>query len=281
MNRLLSLFALAALMLTGCKFIEPGYVGIKVNSYGNQKGVEDFPLQTGRVHFNPFTESVYEFPVFMQNRAWKISEGEGFTFNSLEGAKITAGVGLNYTLDAEKVPDLFVAHRQSLDDVTDGYVRTQVQDAFIKEAEKLAGIAIMGGSQQTLLDAVKARLNTKLESRGFNIDSVSFIGAPEADGRVMNSINAVIEATQKAQEAEAKVATVRAEADQARAEANGIADAIKTKANAEAEANLIVAKSITPTLLQYEAVKKWDGVAPKVFGGGGAGLLLGIDTETK
>lgn len=277
MNRFFPLLLLV--LFTGCSFIEPGYVGIKVNSYGNQKGVEDFPIQTGRVHFNPFTESIYTFPTFMQNRAWTISDGEGFTFNSKEGAKITASVGLNYSIDPDKVPHLFVAHRQELDDVTDGYVRTQVRDAFVQEAGKLSNIAIMGEGQQALLESVKQRLNDKLDSRGFNIDGVSFIGAPEADQRVMNSINAVIEATQRAQEAQAKVATVKAEAEQARALADGAADAIKTRAAAEAEANLIVAKSITPTLLQYEAVKKWDGVAPKVVGGGSAGLLLGIDTN--
>src|SRR5262245_21891316 len=91
--------AFGILFLTGCTFIEPGYVGIKVNSFGNQKGVEDFPLQTGRVPYNPFTESIYEFPTFMQNRSWTLDNREGFTFSTKEGAKIAASVGLNYSLD--------------------------------------------------------------------------------------------------------------------------------------------------------------------------------------
>ena len=280
MGKFLSL-CLLCLVCTGCTFIEPGYVGIKVNSWGSQKGVEDFPLQTGRVSYNIFTESVYEYPTFMQNRSWRIDKGEGFTFSSKEGAKITASVGLNYSLEPAKVPALFVAHRSDLTTVTDTYVRTQVQDAFTRAAGQFSNIEIMGAKQQELLTTVEKSLNERLASRGFVIDNVSFIGAPEPDARVAASINAVIEATQDAQKAEAKVVQIRAEAQQAREKAQGEADAIGIKAKAESDANLLVAKSITPQLVQYEQTKKWDGVAPRVQAGNGSGLLLNVNGDTK
>jgi hypothetical protein len=40
-----------------------------------------------------------------------------------------------------------------------------------------------------------------------------------------------------------------------------------TIANGEARANEIVAKSITPTLLQWKMIEKWNGVAPTFMGG--------------
>src|SRR3989304_9226120 len=245
MGKFLSmLFLLVACV--GCTTVGPGDVGIKVNYWGEQKGVEDVPIVTGRVLYNPITTTVYTYPTYMQNRRWLISEGEGFTFTSSEGAKIEASVALNYQLERDKVPVLFVAHRADLDTVTDTYVKSYIQDALTKLAPTYSNIEIMGAKQEQLLTKVKQRLVSELGERGFRFDNVSFIGAPQPDEKVVASINAVIQANQHAQEAQAKVAQVKAEADQAREMANGAADAILTRAEAEAKANLIVAKSITP-----------------------------------
>jgi prohibitin 2 len=49
--------------------------------------------------------------------------------------------------------------------------------------------------------------------------------------------------------------------------AAGQAKAIMALANAQAEANRKLAASITPTLVQYEMAKKWDGKLPQVTSG--------------
>ncbi len=275
------ILCLLALVCTGCTTVGPGDVGIKVNYWGEQKGVDDVPIVTGRVLYNPITTTVYTYPTYMQNRRWLIKDKEGFTFTSSEGAKIEASVALNYSLKREKVPVLFVAHRASLDIVTDTYVKSYIQDALTKLAPKYSNIEIMGPKQEELLGRVKQRLIDELADRGFMFDNVSFIGAPEPDEKVVASINAVIQANQHAQEAQAKVAQVKAEADQARELAQGAADAIGIRSRAEAEANLTVAKSITSTLIQYELTKKWDGVAPRVFSGDKAGMMLNVGADGK
>lgn len=270
--------------LACCTRVDPGYVGIKVNLYGNQKGVEDFPLQTGRVWYNPFTEEVYEYPTFMQNQAWTSSETEGskhdesITFNSIEGSSINVDVGLNYTLDAEKVPHLFVEFRQDIETITHGYLRNQVRDALSRIGGNYKAIEIFGEKKQQLLDEVKNELDNKLKDKGFILDTVSFISAPQADSRVMQSINMVIEATQKAIEAENKVRQIEAEAEQEVARANGAAKAILTEAEAQAQANKLIAESITPELVKYKLLEKWDGIAPKVLGGDSE-LLLSVGAE--
>ena len=38
----------------GCTYVPPGFVGVKVNLYGNQRGVSDYPIVTGRVLYNPW-----------------------------------------------------------------------------------------------------------------------------------------------------------------------------------------------------------------------------------
>lgn len=67
---LLFLSSLILVASTGCTRINPGYVGIKVNMYGDNRGVDDITIKTGRVWYNPITHDIYEFPVFMQNATW-------------------------------------------------------------------------------------------------------------------------------------------------------------------------------------------------------------------
>lgn len=270
-------------VFVGCDYIEPGHVGIKVNLYGTQKGVEDFPLQTGRIWYNKWTHKVYEYPTYMQTIAWTddLNEGspvkEGVSFNSKEGAQIVGDVGLNYSLDAAKVPNLFIEFRQDLPIITNTYLRNQVRDAFNKAAGNFKAVEIFGEQKQALLDSVKILLVSKLEDKGFIIDSISFIGAPRADAGVMSSIQSVIQATQRAIEAENKVRQSEAEADQKIAEARGQAESILEVANAQAEANQKLSESITPELIKYKMLEKWDGILPKVLGE--TGLLMEIDSE--
>lgn len=281
----LSMMLCTALMFaSGCTRVEPGWVGIKVNMYGSQKGVEDFPLKTGRVFYNPFTEEVYEYPTFMQNQAWTETATEGspnneaITFNSVEGSSITVDVGLNYTIDPELVPHMFIEFRQSVDTITHGYLRNQVRDAFNRVAGQYKAIEIFGEKKQALLDAVKADLDHKLREKGFLLDTVSFISAPRADAEVMRSITLVIKATQDAIAAENMVRQVEAEAKQAKAKADGVASAILAEAEAQAKANTLVNATLTPQLIQYKLLEQWDGVAPKVLGTD-SNLLLNMDAN--
>lgn len=282
MVRKLILVWFICLFTMGCTYVEPGYVGIKVNSYGTQKGVQDFPLQTGRVCYNPFTETIYKYPTFMQSKVWTddVNEDnmvrEGITYSSMEGATIESDVSINYTLDPQKVPHLFVEFRQPIEALTHTYLRTQVRDAFNRCAGQFKAVEIFGMRKQELLDAVKAHLNEHLTPKGFIIDNVSFVGAPHADPQVMQSINNVIQATQDAIKAENKVRQIKAEAQQAIETAKGDAESKLTRAKAEAEANIEIAKSITPELVKYQALQKWDGVAPRVVGSGST-VLFGVD----
>jgi len=59
--------------------------------------------------------------------------------------------------------------------------------------------------------------------------------------------------------------------------ASGRAKAILTEAQAQAEANRLLSASITPTLVQYEMTKKWNGQMPTVTGG--ATPLLQLPTN--
>lgn len=119
----------------------------------------------------------------------------------------------------EKVPAIFVEFRRSPQEITDTYMRTKVRDAFSRIASTMPVVEIFGAKKQELLAKVKEDLMNDLEPKGFRIDSISMVGNPRLDPNVAASINNVIQAAQRAQEAQNKVAQVEAEARQKVAEA--------------------------------------------------------------
>ena len=77
-KKILALFAsISLLALAGCSRIGPGHVGIVINQAGSDKGVLSTPVQTGWVFYNPFSESVVEYPTHVQTVKWTASKDEG------------------------------------------------------------------------------------------------------------------------------------------------------------------------------------------------------------
>ncbi len=65
------LVVLAVLWSAGCATrIGPGNVGIKVDLAGSQRGVEDLPIRTGWVVYNPAASKVVEYPTYVQTAKW-------------------------------------------------------------------------------------------------------------------------------------------------------------------------------------------------------------------
>lgn len=254
------LFSLLALGISSCAVttVKPGFVGIRINNYGGDRGVQDYTLETGRVTYNPFAEDIYTFPVFVQNYVWTkdVNEGsptdESITFNSVEGAVVNADVGVSFVFEREKVPQIFQEYRQSADEITATIIRAQVRDAINLVASKMKVTDIFGAGKEQLLTTAKQLLNERLEPKGIKLQLVTFVNALRADQQVQASINATITAAQKAAEAENRLKQARTELEIAKV---------------KAESNKVLSTSITPQLLQKEALEKWDGRLPQSTSG--------------
>lgn len=259
--------------LVGCGYVPPGHVGVKVNFYGSNRGVDDLTIVTGRVWYNPFTTEIHEFPTFMQNVVWTKDTTEGsptdesISFNSKEGASLNADVGLSYQIRPEKVPHVFNELRKDADYITRVYLRTKIRDSFNRYSVNYTAVQIFAEGKNSLLKDVRTDLEKSLGDR-FVFDTITLVGQVRGDSSVEQSINRTIEATQRAIEAENKVQQIKAEAEQKIAEANGKAQSILAVAKAESEANRIIAESIKPELMQYKSLEKWDGVLPRFIGSG-------------
>jgi regulator of protease activity HflC (stomatin/prohibitin superfamily) len=279
----LVLLSLLAVSSIGCTRVDPGNIGLKVNMYGTDRGVDDVTLETGRVWYNPITEDIYTFPTYMQNAVWtkdeidESPEDESITFNSIEGAVVNADIAISYQILPEHVKDIFTELRQDSEYIKGVYVRSKTRDAFSRHASKMKVVDIFGSKKEELLSAVKEDLGSTMP--GFKFDIVTFVGGLRVDPLVEQSISSTIQATQRAIEAENKVKQSTAEAQQKVEEARGLAESILLEAKARSEANEILTKSLSPALLQYESLQRWDGVLPKVTGE--VIPFISIDNEVK
>ena len=281
-----ALMAILMMGATACTRIEPGWVGIKVNQAGSNKGVEDYPLLTGWVFYCPPTTRVYEYPTFQQNVIWCASPHEGnpvdesISFNCKGGAAITADVSMSGKFVTEKVPAIFVKFRSDPQVIVHGYLRNEVRDALGRIGAKYDPMEIIGEKRGEFLDAIKAEVKSRVGD-WWTIDYITFANKLRVDDKIETAINSIITQKQQTQQSQLKVQQMTAEAQQAVAKATGEAQskatnawgegqAILIKAKAQADANELIAASIakSPSILQWNAQEKWDGHLPQVTGGG-------------
>lgn len=264
MKKILSAILLVS-ALAACDKVPVGNVGIKVNNLGGDKGVNDEVLGTGW-YWVGLTKTMYTFPTYMQTRKW---EGkEEFQFQTVEGLTVGAPISISYSVEPAKVPLLFQTYRKGLDEITDIYIHNIIRDDLVLVGSTRTVDDIYGAGKGKLLSDLQGLVAAKLEPMGVHVDQVSVVGGFTLPDTVVQSINLKIQATQQSQQRENEVATAKAEAQKAVAVAQGEADSRTIKAKAEAQANLIISQSITPELVQYEGVNKWNGQLPTYTGGG-------------
>jgi regulator of protease activity HflC (stomatin/prohibitin superfamily) len=253
-------FILLIFLFMSCERIDAGHVGVKVNQYGDNKGVDDVTAVTGMVFYNPLTTRIYEFPTFIQHKEYK--GDNSFIVNSKDGSEFNVSPIMNYSVQREKVPAIFSKYRRPLEDIEEGFLKTAVYDAFRLATNKYTADELI--SNRAVFEVeVRRLLDGQLLKEGFIINQfTSNLIYPET---FKKSIEAKNNAVQAALRAENEVKTAEAQAKIKVATAEGNAQAMLTSAKAEAESNRMKQQTLTPLLLQLEYINKWNGELP-VYG---------------
>ena len=257
-------FILLVVLFNSCERVDAGHVGVKVNLYGDNKGVDDVVAVTGMVFYNPITTKIYEFPTYIQHKEYRKTEDgdNSFIVNSKDGSEFSVSPIMNYSVQRDKVPSIFAKYRRPLADIEEGFLKTAVYDAFRLATNKYTADELI--SNRAIFEVeVRRLLDAQLLKEGFTINQfTSNLIYPET---FKKSIEAKNNAVQSALRAENEVKTAEAQAKIKVATAEGNAQAMLTSAKAEAEANRMKQQTLTPLLLQLEYINKWDGKLP-VYG---------------
>jgi regulator of protease activity HflC (stomatin/prohibitin superfamily) len=270
------------LSFSSCSSVPVGSVGVKVNKFGGEKGVDATVLSVGR-YWIGWNEELYLFPTYQVNYTFTKSSTEGspnneeFSFQTKEGMECSVDLGIAMHYNVDKIVKMFTTYRKGEEEIRSVVVRNAVRDALNKIAGSMPVESVYGSGKGLLVDSVQKVVQQNLAATGIILDKISLIGSVRIPESVQSALNAKVQMTQDAQRVENEVAKEQAQANISIAKAKGEAESLKIKADAEAYYNRTVSSSLTPTIVQVKWIEAWqDGGSkvPQYINGGGAGNFM-------
>ncbi|HUO52509.1 MAG TPA: prohibitin family protein [Gemmatimonadaceae bacterium] len=266
----LAAIALLILLRLTMVYINPGHVGIVIHRVGG--GVDSVPLGPGLHGRNPLTTGIQEYPTYMQTLVLTRASTEGTPYNdeinvnSVEGQPLSMDVSMSFELLPNKVPYLYITFRTDVNTIEHTYVKQAIRQALQEVVGNEAIADVIGPKKAEATARVSSLLAQRLEPYGIVVKqfTINELRAPPA---VIEAINQKNVMQQQALTSENELQKNKFQAQGDSIKAMGRAKAIIAEAEAQARANRLLAESITPTLVQYELAKKWNGVMPQVSGG--------------
>jgi regulator of protease activity HflC (stomatin/prohibitin superfamily) len=263
------LIALVVLMPLTVKYISPGHVGILIHRTGG--GVDPTPLGAGLHPRNPLLSDIVEYPTFMQTLVLTKSANEGsmnndeINVNSIEGQPVSLDVSMSFQLDPAKVPQLYTTFRTDIESIQHTYVRQAIRQALQEVFGQEEIAEAIGPKKSEATNRVEKLLQDRLSPYGIEVKQFT-INELRAPNSVVEAINQKNVMQQQALTAQNELQKNEFQASGDSIKAAGHAKAILAEAEAQAKANRLLAESITPTLVQYEMTKRWNGQMPQVTG---------------
>lgn len=254
---------LVMLSVTSCmEKVDAGCEGIKVNLYGNDKGVDDASLVTGIVWYNPWTTTVYEYPTYVQTIDY-----EPFTINAKDGSEFTVDPTVSLKIIDGKSPAVFKKYRKELSEVISGTLYNYVKDAFRIQLNKFTTDDIVS-KRDSIENAIERYLAQALAKENFQLEQLtSGLKYPQT---IVESVNAKNKAIQQAMQVENEVKVAEAQAKK-----------LIVAAEAEKKANELRQQALTPEILEKMWIEKWDGTVPTVITGGNTSTFLDLSKIRK
>lgn len=299
MKKLLFPLILAAAFVQGCgaipgtsrETIEPGYAGLKIKQYGENRGIENAELVTGRVWYNGYTTDIIEYPTFVTTYPFTKDVTEGSPTDqsvnfSVSGSPVSADVGVSFGYSTESIPASEITDKNVSEERKDSYtklhkyykkfrkepdlflttnIRNGLRDCFSISAETLElSPTDLPTNQQKLTSEVQTCLQGKFPE--VVITEVSLLSSFRLDPEIQKRINDQFAAQQAAKTAEFNKKKEEAEAEAIKAKAIGEANAEIERARGQAEADRLRKSQVTPELIrlkeleiELERVREWDG----------------------
>jgi len=265
----LGLLALLVLVPTMMTYINPGHVGIVIHRVGG--GVDPVPLSPGIHARNPLTTGIEEYPTFMQTLVLTRGQSEGssgndeINVNSVEGQPLSLDVSMSFELDPAKVPALYSTFRSDIATIQHNYVKQAIRQSLQEVVGNEEIAAIIGPKKFETTSRVSRLLEQRLSPYGIMVKQFT-INELRAPPSVIEAINQKNVMQQQGLTAQNELQKNQFQAQGDSIKAAGRAKAILTEAQAQAQANRLLAESVTPTLVQYEMMKRWNGQMPQVSG---------------
>lgn len=267
--------------------IPAGYVGVVYNMNG---GVDGEVLTQGW-HIVAPTKKVTTYSIGIEQSYLTAADkgdspnDESFSIPTSDGKTVRVNLEFSYYFDVDRVAETFTRFKgRSGEAIKDTFIKPKVI-AWTQEVSANYPVTDIFGDQRTAINAeLDTYLREKFSTYGIIIDTVNFTDI-SVDEETAAAIQKKVTAQQELELAniEAQTAKVQAEKDKevasiaaetAVVKAEAEAEALRIAAEAEADANRVIAASLTPELIEKIKYEQWDGKMPTVSG---SSAIIGID----
>ncbi len=275
------------LTLTCTERIPAGYVGVVYNMNG---GVDGEVLTQGW-HIVAPTKKVTTYSIGIE-QSYLTAEDKGdspkdesFSIPTSDGKTVRVNLEFSYRFDEDRVAQTFTMFKgKSGESIKDTFIKPKIV-AWTQEVSANYPVTDIFGDKRTQINAeLDTYLREKFDKYGIIIDTVNFTDI-SVDTETAAAIQKKVTAQQELELAniEAETAKINAEkdkevaqiaAEKAVIEANAEADVVRIAAEAEAEANRVIAASLTDALIEKIKYEQWDGKLPTVSG---SNAIVSID----
>lgn len=238
--------------------IPTGYVGVVYSMNG---GVQDEILTQG-FHLVAPTKKVKEFTVGNEQLVLSQDERDGsetdesFLVSTADNANISISFQMSYRFKEDQVVDTYKKFRgMDGESIVNSRVRTVLKAKISEVTTDYTMMDIYSGDRGKINDELTSFLNDELSKEfGLEVIDASIIDV-HPDEQLQKTINDRVTAMQRKQQAQAEQETVKVQNETKILEAQAAADAQKIAAEGEAEANRIIAGSLTSELIQMKEME--------------------------
>jgi regulator of protease activity HflC (stomatin/prohibitin superfamily) len=244
----------ACISLVGVKIIDSGESGIK-KVVGK---VHDEALGAGFYIYNPFTTTIYT----MNNKTQKEQDTTEVYTKDVQQVNVTYAI--NYNLLPNSSVKMFTSVGPRYAEILIPQIINGSMKNIIGKWDAIELVANRSKASTDIEDMISESLKPYgLMVSGFQLTNIKF--RPEFE----TAVEAKVTAVQQAEQAKNQTVQVQEQAKQR---------VITAQADAQAMQIQTAALKESQSLVLYEAVKKWDGVLPKIITGAG-GSIMNIPQE--
>lgn len=257
MKNLCLLLMLSIFCSCGVEQVDEGFRGIKT-VWGK---VESEPLSPDLYFYNPVSSSIFEIEV----REQKIEiETQAFTSDT---QTVTVTLAITYFPEPANIGAIYSQFGKNWDEkiVMPAVIGSLKDSIGLFRADDLVS------KREQVKNKAFSEIKETLLTRSINVTRLDITNLDFEDA-YEKAVEAKVTAVQRAQEAKNKTVEVEEQSKQT---------ILRAKAEAESMRIRSQALSQNKSLVEYEAVQKWNGVLPQYILGGGAMPFINMNTLGK
>ena len=215
--------------------IDNGYVGVRYSLNG---GVRDETLGQG-IKFVGL-DKVTQYPIRLQT-----IQAESLSIATSDGKKTSVNIKYDYKIDPTKTSSMYREFGNiTSEDIEEGWLKSKLQKEAREVYSEYTILDVLSGKSSEAEAKLLENFSKSVESKGFVVEDVT-VGVPEVDSETQKSIDAIVLSGQENEKAKLDAETKKTQSDAKAYE-------VTKQAEAEAQANKELAKSITQELIDMK-----------------------------